>query len=284
MPVSSETAFRSPGILRLPVRKISAEGPEQTFDPVAIEQPLEIRIRYGSAPDLREHSLSITMRTPGNDSELALGWLYTEGIIPAASPQVIGNLSTHSAGDSIIIDLPGQVIPDLSRSQRHSYTSSSCGVCGKTSLEALHAPAPQQQNDESLTIPAALLHTLPPLLRANQDIFEATGGVHAAGLFDAGGNLLALREDIGRHNALDKLIGHTLRQELPLAESILLLSGRACFELIQKAAVAGIRIVAAVGPPSSLAVHHAEETGITLVGFLRQHRFNIYSNAHRIKS
>ena len=273
---SSEIAVPSPGITRLPVQKIGGNSLRATTDPVAIEDPLEIRIQYGPAGRRQEQNLSVTMRTPGNDEELAIGWLYTEGIVQTVAKD------TRSTPNAITILLPEDQVPDLSRSQRHSYTSSSCGVCGKTSLDSLQADIPKGAATE-FTIPAALLYDLPNLLRENQDIFDATGGLHAAGLFDSKGHLLALREDIGRHNALDKLIGHALKEQwLPVSQSILLLSGRACFELIQKAAMAGIKMVVAVGPPSSLAVKHAEDTGITLVGFLRQQRFNIYSGAHRI--
>jgi FdhD protein len=277
MPDSSDIELSPPGITRLPVQKIAAGNLRQTSDPVAIEEPLEIRIQYGPAGQRQDQILSITMRTPGNDEELALGWLYTEGIIAESTitEPVI-------AAGTITIVLPEGHSPDLARSQRHSFMSSSCGVCGKTSLASLHATLPAQ-TATALSIPATLLYSLPDLLREGQNIFDATGGLHAAGLFNTRGHLLALREDIGRHNALDKLIGHALKeQKFPLPDTILLLSGRACFELIQKAAMAGIRIVAAVGPPSSLAVQHAEESDITLVGFLRQQRFNIYSGAHRI--
>jgi FdhD protein len=277
MPDSSKIVAPIPGITRLPIQKMALESRTESTDPVAIEQPLEIRIQYGPATNRQEQSLSITMRTPGNDDELALGWLYTEGILPALTT----NPQTIITPDTLTILLPEGQIPDLTRAERHSYTSSSCGVCGKTSLQSLQSPIPQKP-DAQLAIPASLLYTLPARLREAQQIFDATGGLHAAGLFDPQGRLIALREDIGRHNALDKLIGHTLQQKIPLAKTILLLSGRACFELIQKAAVAGITIVSAIGPPSSLAVEHAEATGITLVGFLRQQRFNIYSGAHRI--
>ncbi|MES1160502.1 MAG: formate dehydrogenase accessory sulfurtransferase FdhD, partial [Bacteroidota bacterium] len=175
---------------------------------------------------------------------------------------------------------------DLGRLQRHFYTSSSCGVCGKSSIDALRTvcPPPQEGTEETSPLDADLLYALPPLLRQGQGIFDSTGGLHAAALFDRKGNLLSLLEDIGRHNALDKVIGQALQQTWPpLSANILLLSGRACFELIQKAAMAGINIIAAVGPPSSLAVQLAEEQGMTLVGFLRQERFNIYSGAHRIR-
>ncbi|HVU95123.1 MAG TPA: formate dehydrogenase accessory sulfurtransferase FdhD [Puia sp.] len=278
MPDSSEIVVPSPGITRLPVQKIAGSSLQATNDPIAIEDPLEIRIQYGPAGRRQEQSLSVTMRTPGNDEELALGWLYTEGIVQTAAKDVL----TRSTPNTITILLPEGPTPDLSRTQRHSYTSSSCGVCGKTSLDSLRADIPKTADTE-LTIPATLLYPLPNLLRESQDIFDATGGLHAAGLFDHQGRLMALREDIGRHNALDKLIGHAAQQQwLPASQTILLLSGRACFELIQKAAMAGIKMVVAVGPPSSLAVKQAEDTGITLVGFLRQQRFNIYSGAHRI--
>jgi FdhD protein len=192
----------------------------------------------------------------------------------------------QDAPTSIRIHLQEGIPLDLGRLQRHFYTSSSCGVCGKSSIDALRTDCPPPRGGTEVTPPLEpdLLYSLPPLLRQGQGIFDSTGGLHAAALFDRKGNLLSLREDIGRHNALDKLIGQALLQTgIPLSPNILLLSGRACFELIQKAAMAGINIIAAVGPPSSLAVQLAEEQDITLVGFLRQERFNIYSGAHRIR-
>ena len=294
MAASSKIAVPASGITRLPVQKMAAEIITRSVDPVAVEQPLEIRILHGPAGGRQEQTLAITMRTPGNDEELAIGWLFTEGIISAEAaaniqgpntPTAVASISspnTAAANNTITIPLPESLHPDLTRSQRHSYTTSSCGICGKTTLDNLYTKT-KNTDTTNLTIPAAVLYTLPDLLRKGQDIFDATGGLHAAGLFTGTGQLLALREDIGRHNALDKLIGHALKQALPLNKTILLLSGRACFELIQKAAMAGIRMVAAVGPPSSLAVEYAEETGITLVGFLRQHRCNIYTGADRIQ-
>jgi FdhD protein len=279
MPDSSTIAF-PPGITLLPVQKIATNDLIETTDTVAVEQPLEIRIGYGPAGRRQEQTLAITMRTPGNDEELALGWLFTEGILPHKNiPETIPETVTNT--NTITIHLPPHITPDLTRSQRHSFTSSSCGVCGKTSLDNLDIQIPRH-HDTGLSVPANLLYNLPDLLRNGQDIFDATGGLHAAGLFSAKGELFALKEDIGRHNALDKLIGYAGQRQLPLTETLLLLSGRACFELIQKAAMAGIPIIAAVGPPSSLAVRHAEANNITLVGFLRQQRFNIYSGAHRI--
>jgi FdhD protein len=261
---------------------ISADGLRETQDSVAVEEPLEIRLQFGPEDTRREQSLSITMRTPGHDPELASGFLYTEGIIADAS----SILSITRTGNVTLVALREDLPLDLAGLQRHFYTSSSCGVCGKSSIDALRhiCPPPPPPTAEDKTVEASLLYSLPSLLQEKQAIFDATGGLHAAALFDRQGQLTALREDIGRHNALDKAIGYALHQGLlPLSSSILLLSGRACFELIQKAAMAGIRIVAAIGPPSSLAVELAKESGITLVGFLRERRFNIYSGDHRIR-
>jgi FdhD protein len=263
----------------LPVQKITADRRLDTHDPIVVEEPLEIRLEYGPAGARTEQPVSITMRTPGQDDELAVGFLFSEGILPDAHALK----ATRGNGNTIVVSLHESVTPDIGRLQRSFYTTSSCGVCGKTSVGSLYKIPPKKINQQ-LQIEAETLYSLPALLREGQDLFESTGGLHAAGLFDHEGRLLAVREDIGRHNALDKLIGHFLQQEqLPKNDSILLLSGRACFELIQKAAMAGIRMVAAVGPPSSLAVELANEAGITLVGFLRQQRFNIYSGAERIK-
>jgi FdhD protein len=274
-----------PGITRLPVQKIINGHPVETDDPVAVEEPLEISLEYGPAPARLSQSISVTMRTPGQDADLATGFLFTEGILPNAA--ALGAIrQKHSDPNAIHISLQPTISPDITRLQRHFYTSSSCGVCGKTSIDALRTicPQPDAQNTGHPSVDAEILHKLPSLLRDGQDIFNSTGGLHAAALFTHDGELIVLREDIGRHNAVDKLIGHALRQhQLPLTNNILLLSGRACFELIQKAAMASIKIVAAVGPPSSLAIQLAEEAGITLIGFLSQQRFNIYSGAHRIR-
>jgi FdhD protein len=284
------TAIPTPGIARLPVQKITNGHQQETQDPVAVEEPLEISLEYGPANSRRSQNISVTMRTPGQDADLAIGFLFTEGILPDAaairsaetSPETCRPIS--QTPNSIKIALQESITPDITRLQRHFYTSSSCGVCGKTSIDALKTICPTPSPETEKTLDASILHDLPALLRDGQDIFDSTGGLHAAAFFTYEGRLVALREDIGRHNAVDKLIGHALQNDLlPTTNYILLLSGRACFELIQKAAMAGIRIVAAVGPPSSLAVQLAEESGITLVGFLRQQRFNIYSGAHRIR-
>jgi FdhD protein len=271
----------TPAIARMPVQKIRAASLQETDDSIAVEEPLEIRLQYGPAGRRVEQGISVTMRTPGHDAELATGFLFTEGIIPDASA-IISVESTSS--NSILIGLHEQVALDLGRLQRHFYTSSSCGVCGKSSLDSLRTVCPTPAPTEDWQLDRALLHSLPALLRQQQELFGFTGGLHASALFDQKGNLLFLREDIGRHNALDKTIGYALQQgRLPLSADILLLSGRACFELIQKAAMAGIRMVAAIGPPSSLAIELAEEQGMTLIGFLREERFNVYAGSHRVR-
>jgi FdhD protein len=297
MPASS---VRYPSaIARLPVQKITADHSLETDDPIAVEEPLEISLQYGPSTARRQQSISVTMRTPGQDAELAIGFLFTEGIIPGVSAilSIDQGQAQQAAGTSvpcnrILLSLQEQVPLDLGKLQRHFYTSSSCGVCGKTSIAALRTVCSPAMSGEEPPVDAGIFYSLPFPLRQQQDIFNSTGGIHAAALFDRQGHLISLREDIGRHNALDKLIGSALLQEgqrpsqdaiRPLSSGILLLSGRACFELIQKAAMAGIRIVAAIGPPSSLAVQLAEEQQMTLIGFLRDQRFNIYSGAHRIR-
>lgn len=274
---------KASGVALLPVQKITNDAPPiQVIDPVAVEEPLEISLEYGPASARCQQSISVTMRTPGQDIDLAIGFLYTEGILPDTS----AIMSATTGDNTIKLSLHETIIPDINRLQRHFYTSSSCGVCGKSSIEALRtviAPGGSERETQA-PVEAHVLYGLPPMVRQEQSIFETTGGLHAAALFNRAGLILSLREDIGRHNAVDKLIGHALQDNLlPLTNTILLLSGRACFELIQKAAMAGIKIIAAIGPPSSLAVQMAEESDITLIGFLREQRFNIYSGAHRIR-
>ena len=247
------------------------------LDRIAVEEPLEIQLGYGGGT--REvRTLSVTMRTPGYDRELAAGCLFAEGVIgdPAHIATILERRNT------IRVELDPLVAVDWPRLERHCLTSSSCGVCGKTSIEAAghrhSAGLP-----EGPVISARLLPTMPARLRAAQSAFEDTGGLHAAALFSAEGELVALYEDVGRHNAADKLIGaEFLAGRLPLHRSILLLSGRASFELTQKAIAAGIPIVAAIGAPSSLAIDLAQEAGLTLAGFLRDGRFNIYAGLSRV--
>src|SRR5437764_1119852 len=222
------------------------------------------------------------MRTHWNDHELAVGFLFTEGLI-LERDQVAG-VRTCGGGNVVRVDLSAGVAVDLARLERHFYTASSCGVCGKASLEAVRVCSRQRPLDGWPVVEAAVIHRLPEALRAAQTVFDRTGGLHAAALFDPGGDLLCLREDVGRHNALDKLIGtQFLAGRTPLSEGVLLVSGRASFELVQKAAVAGIPILAAVGAPSSLAVSLAREHGLTVLGFVRQDRFNVYTGGERIR-
>jgi FdhD protein len=249
-------------------------------DLLAVEQPLEIKIVYGPENDRQQKNISVTMCTPGHDEELAVGFLFTEGII--TGKEDIMNCGT--AGNNVVIATlrPG-ISFDLKKIERHFYTSSSCGVCGKSSIDAVKNIFTNNGAKDNISINAAILTKLPDTLRKQQEVFEHTGGLHASALFDLAGNLLLTREDVGRHNALDKLVGAVLMAgDLPLDHHILLLSGRASFELIQKAAMAGIKFVCAVGAPSSLAVELAKETDMTLVGFLRDGRFNIYCGEQRI--
>ena len=259
-------------------------------DDIAVEEPLEIRVSYGIKDQRENKNISVTMRTPGNDEELAAGFLFTEGII--SGNHQIKNIQRPEAECSrnqenvVIIDLADGFIPELMKVDRNFYTTSSCGVCGKGSIDSIRTVSSFQHiQKDAETIAFDTLYQLSENLRSFQNNFSATGGIHASGIFDYHGNLLALREDVGRHNALDKLIGHALfTNQLPLKNTILVLSGRASFELIQKAAMAGISIVAAIGAPSSLAIDLAKEFDMTLLGFLRENRFNIYNTAsnHRI--
>jgi len=235
-------------------------------DVVAVEEPLEIRI--GGRP------VAVTMRTPGHDEELALGFALSEGLRPERA-----RVPDDLAANTVELDAPGF---DPARLARSFYTSSSCGVCGKGALEAVAVEAPRIGS--GLTISAKLVAALPDQLRAAQPAFEATGGIHATGLFDEHGSLLCLREDVGRHNALDKVIGWAFRAGLlPLDRSILCVSGRLSFELVQKAAVAGCPLLVAVGAPSSLAIELARDRGVTLCGFVRGGRLNLYSEPWRLK-
>ncbi len=274
-------------VKRVQIQRFGADGGKRD-DVVATEEPLEIRLSW-TQPDGRraQQSISITMRTPGSDEELAAGFLLTEGIIAGrAELDAIGPCGPPAANgliNVVRVDLAPGVEVDLARLERHFYTSSSCGVCGKASLEAVAVQGRYDLRGNALQIGADNLGALPERLRGMQSVFDRTGGLHASGLFDAAGQVRASREDVGRHNALDKLIGRALlKDELPLSDCGVVVSGRASFELMQKAMMAGIPILAAVGAPSSLAVEFAEEFGMTLVGFLQANRFNAYSRRDRI--
>ena len=261
--------------------KIKGDISYPAADFLATEEPLEIRISFGNATQRAQKNVSVTMRTPGNDFELATGFLFTEGIIKnLAEIQSI----KHCNGENVItVELKEDVEVELNKLERNFYTTSSCGVCGKSSIEAVKTICRLDDSIDELTISSLVIYQLPDILRSSQDVFDFTGGLHACGLFNESGELLLSREDVGRHNALDKLIGAALNKSMiPLHNHLLLLSGRASFELIQKAWMAGIKVIAAIGAPSSLAVQMAEECNITLIGFLRNKSFNIYSGAHRI--
>jgi FdhD protein len=243
------------------VVRLPAGAAEQ--DAVAVEEPLEIRI-HGEP-------VAVTMRTPGHDEELALGFCLTEGLAPRSA-----DLPADLAANTVDVDA------DVKPAARNFYTSSSCGVCGKGALDAVAVEAPQVESD--LRVAAELVAQLPQQLRGAQAAFDATGGLHATGLFSRSAELLCVREDVGRHNAMDKVIGWAFRRgALPLADAILCVSGRVSFELVQKAAVAGAPVLAGVGAPSSLAVELARDRGITLCGFVRGGQFNVYSDAWRVR-
>ena len=243
-------------VLRLPAG-------ETEPDAVAVEEPLEIRISG--------RPVAVTMRTPGHDEELALGFCISEGLQPLSA-----RLPEDLAANTVEVDAPGF---DPASVQRSFYTTSSCGVCGKGALEAVAVEAPRVESE--LRVSSALVVELPSRLREAQAAFAATGGLHATGLFSAEGELLCVREDVGRHNAMDKVIGWAI-ERLPLSDSILCVSGRLSFELVQKAAVAGCPLLVAVGAPSTLAVELAADRGVTLCGFVRDGRVNVYSEPWRI--
>lgn len=254
-------------------------------DVVSVEEPLEIRLVHGSADDRREQSVAVTMRTPGHDLELALGFLRSEGIVSSHSQVVDAGPATDKAECNVVrVQLRPGVELDLGRLKRHFYTTSSCGVCSKASLQALELVGCESLASCDFSMPADLVHRLPEKMRRAQSDFARTGGLHAACLFDGEANLLAAGEDVGRHNAVDKVVGGLLLQDLlPASDRLLLVSGRSSFEILQKALTAGIPVVAAVGAPSSLAVDVARGYGMTLLGFVRDGGFNVYCGSGRIR-
>ncbi|WP_201982653.1 formate dehydrogenase accessory sulfurtransferase FdhD [Hymenobacter rubidus] len=271
------------------IQKVSGSGPPvPASDQLAAEEPLEIRVGYEADGQRQHRTLSVTMRTPGHDEELAAGFLLTEGLIQAKA-DLLGILpcpdvqKAEEAGNVVRAELAAHVQVNFQAMERHFYTSSSCGVCGKTSIDAVRNASCPVLPADGPHVRAAVIHQLPARLRAAQAGFEQTGGQHASALFTPEGELLLLREDVGRHNALDKVIGAALLADwLPLHQHILLVSGRVSFELVQKAAAAGIGVLAAVGAPSSLAVQAAGSFGMTVLGFVRNERFNIYSHGWRV--
>jgi len=264
-----------------PIHTVEKGLSSSRSDLLAIEEPLQLC--------LNGFPLSITMRTPGSDLDLATGFLFTEGIIDDVGQILLmraesGEDDSENSGDRVTIRLRPEVAIDPARIRRNFYTSSSCGVCGKLAIGAIEVRPARPMRQSGPQFHADLIYRLPDLLRCAQDTFDRTGGLHAAGLFSPEGSLLGLREDVGRHNAVDKLIGFALRDgTVPLGDSLILVSGRAGFELVQKSVMAAIPVLAAVGAPSSLAVKVAQRFGMTLVGFLRGERFNIYSGNWRIQ-
>ncbi|MFD5108124.1 formate dehydrogenase accessory sulfurtransferase FdhD [Streptomyces cinereoruber] len=265
------------------VLRVRGGGASYRPDTLAAEEPMEIRV--GGRP------LTVTMRTPGDDFDLAAGFLVSEGVVHAAG-DVAGIRycagATSDGGNTYnVVDVvlaPGVTAPDASL-ERNFYTTSSCGLCGKASLDAVRTTAAWSVAEDPLRIGTEVLTALPDRLRAAQRVFDSTGGLHAAGLFSSEGELLCLREDVGRHNAVDKVVGHALRSGLlPLRETVLMVSGRASFELVQKAVMAGIPMLAAVSAPSSLAVDLAAESGLTLIGFLRGTSMNVYCGDERLET
>ncbi|MDI3385302.1 formate dehydrogenase accessory sulfurtransferase FdhD [Streptomyces sp. B-S-A8] len=275
---------------RKPVLRIRDGRSTTRPDTLTVEEPMELRV--GGRP------LTITMRTPGHDFDLAAGFLVGEGVVHGAGDvagirycagATAGGTSRSESGGGgntyNVVDValaPGVAAPDASL-ERNFYTTSSCGLCGKASLDAVRTQTTWAVADDPLRIPPETLATLPEQLRAAQRVFDSTGGLHAAALFTSGGELICLREDVGRHNAVDKVVGHALRGgALPLRDTVLMVSGRASFELVQKAVMAGIPMLAAVSAPSSLAVDLADEAGLTLVGFLRGSSMNVYTHTERL--
>jgi FdhD protein len=264
------------------VRHIDGESQVDRVETLAAEEPLEIRI--DAAP------IAVTMRTPGDDFDLVAGFALSEGLI--ARPADLAGLrycagadadgrNTYNVIDLVLSDDAARPAPTVGR---NFYTTSSCGVCGKASIDAVRVRSPYDLGADDVAVGAGLLAALPDRLRAEQKVFASTGGLHAAGLFSSGGELLVLREDVGRHNAVDKAIGWAVRENrLPLSRTVLMVSGRASFELVQKAYVAGIPVLAAVSAPSTLAVEFAESVGMTLVGFLRGSSMNVYTGAGRVR-
>ena len=274
--------------LGIEIERVSEGSAVRERDEVAIEEPLEIQLCAASVDAAAARSLSITMRTPGDDVDLALGFLYGESIIGGAgdvrTAEFVGPVDEASGRQNTLrVELKPGVEVDLDRLTRHFYTTSSCGVCGKASLDALRIVA-APLGDSPLSVDHTTVVSLAGSLRDRQRVFESTGGLHGAAAFDADGNLVVVREDVGRHNAVDKVVGALLADDhLPAGDLGLVVSGRASFELMQKALVAGMPMLVAIGAPSSLAVRLAREYGITLVGFLRGGIYNVYSGAERLK-
>jgi len=274
--------MESVALKHLTIKRTIGTTQQEELDVLAMEEPLEIRIAYFEDGARVTKKISVTMRTPGQDANLSLGFLFTEGIIKSKREVAAVN---KSADDDqwIEIELHQTTKPEIKNLERNFYTTSSCGVCGKASLESIKVNSPFKNEEGNLKIAIDTIYKLPEQLLKHQQIFAQTGGLHASALFNGTGELLLVQEDVGRHNALDKVIGTMLLEDkLPLHNNLLLLSERISFELVQKAFMAGIKIIAAVGAPSSLAVQMAEENNMTLIGFLKGTKCNVYTGGERI--
>ncbi len=288
MPLVRPTADAPAGVAAVEVDVVAHGAVERRTDFVTMEEPLEVRLVHGPEDERAQRSVAVTMRTPGDDLALALGFLHGEGVVRSMADVTSIDLVSEPGreGDTqniVRVELAPTAVFDPDRLTRNVYTTSSCGVCGKASLEAVRVQIPDYAGRDRFAIGYGALGALPELLRGEQEAFAHTGGLHASATFDPNGQIERVAEDVGRHNALDKLVGSYLSDgALPLSGLGLVFSGRASFELVQKAAMAGCPFVAAIGPPSSLAVELAAEQRMTLVGFLRAHRFNVYTLPHRV--
>jgi FdhD protein len=273
-------------VTRIRLRQVTGSVVRDRRDDLATEEPLEIRLLAGG----ESRTVAVTMRTPGADFELAAGFLHGEGIAGPGEIAAIGyctdeELTPEERYNTVTVRLDRPALADIAALERHFLTSSACGVCGTASLEALRGRCTPPAARDPFIVSPKVLYGLPDALRKAQGVFGRTGGLHAAGLFTPGGALIGVREDVGRHNAVDKLVGWALLGgRLPLDRHVLLVSGRAGYEILQKAATAGVQVVCAVSAPSSLAVDLAREFGVTLVAFLRQERFNIYAGPERVST
>ena len=270
------------------IRRLLGDKNSAENDLVVVEEPLEIRVGYGPETDRAQVTITVTMRTPGDDEHLCLGFIYSEGMISTAkevlSAKYCTNVGEEDGGENVMrVELSSEIAFNPDEFKRNFYTNSSCGVCGKASIDHVKQTC-EPVADNGLQITRETIYSLPQVLEGAQDVFKHTGGLHACGLFDANSKLIIHKEEVGRHNALDKLIGSLLvTDSLPASDKILMLSGRISFELVQKAVKAGIPIIAAVGAPSSLSVALGEEYGVTLVGFLKDKGFNVYTGFDRIE-
>ncbi|NQY08957.1 MAG: formate dehydrogenase accessory sulfurtransferase FdhD [Flavobacteriales bacterium] len=277
----------SSSVKPIQISKVTTSSVDEADDLLVVEEPLEIQLGYGPENDRKQKSISVTMRTPGHDFELTTGFLFTEGIINIYADvntiKYCVSKTPEENGNKVKVELKPNVDVDIERLSRNFYTTSSCGVCGKASIEAIETLDCPIMLPNQPVFKGETIHDLPNILRTHQTVFEHTGGIHAAALFHSSGEMIAMREDVGRHNAVDKLIGSQLfDNKTPLSDCLIMVSGRASFELIQKSVMAGIPILAAVGAPSSLAVDLANKFNMTILGFVRDNRFNIYSGKARI--